>query len=192
MSSSSNSPRFRYRQGSSRERKLHILLPRNFIRFSLSFFWPTFPPLHPNFSPPFGLAQAPLFPTLHHCSLVPWPTLPLRCLSLSVLSGFPGNIRSFAEKVIEAKVELKPVPARILLLLLITSSVSCSTVDSRAGVRCSFVSFRLHRKPNGSWVLKMQTRYMERSNSVGRGKRGLDSSSVDEGQPNRKRPALAR
>ncbi|KAK3188106.1 hypothetical protein Dsin_027667 [Dipteronia sinensis] len=33
----------------------------------------------------------------------------------------------------------------------------------------------------------MQTRYMERSNS----KRGLDSSSAEEGQPDRKRPALA-
>ena len=41
----------------------------------------------------------------------------------------------------------------------------------------------------------MQTRYMERSNSMsGREKRALDSSSnVDEdGQPDRKRPALAR
>ncbi|KAK4746413.1 hypothetical protein SAY87_012725 [Trapa incisa] len=37
----------------------------------------------------------------------------------------------------------------------------------------------------------MHTRYMERSNSVGRVKRGLDSSSVNEGQPNPKRPALA-
>ncbi|KAK4804359.1 hypothetical protein SAY86_004176 [Trapa natans] len=37
----------------------------------------------------------------------------------------------------------------------------------------------------------MHARYMERSNSVGRGKRGLDSSSVDEGQASRKRPALA-
>ncbi|XP_031250097.1 calmodulin-binding protein 60 D-like [Pistacia vera] len=33
----------------------------------------------------------------------------------------------------------------------------------------------------------MQTRYMERSNS----KRGLDASSAEEGQPDRKRPALA-
>ncbi|XVE51249.1 hypothetical protein DITRI_Ditri02bG0024800 [Diplodiscus trichospermus] len=36
----------------------------------------------------------------------------------------------------------------------------------------------------------MQTRYMERSNSMAREKRGLDSSSSDEG-PERKRPALA-
>ncbi|XVF25895.1 hypothetical protein REPUB_Repub13aG0253200 [Reevesia pubescens] len=36
----------------------------------------------------------------------------------------------------------------------------------------------------------MQTRYMERSNSMAREKRGLDSSSGDEG-PDRKRPALA-
>ncbi|XP_022720530.1 calmodulin-binding protein 60 D-like isoform X3 [Durio zibethinus] len=36
----------------------------------------------------------------------------------------------------------------------------------------------------------MQTRYMERSNSMARDKRGLDSSSGDEG-PERKRPALA-
>lgn len=38
----------------------------------------------------------------------------------------------------------------------------------------------------------MQTRYMERSNSMAREKRGLDSSSAEEGQPDRKRPALAR
>lgn len=41
----------------------------------------------------------------------------------------------------------------------------------------------------------MQTRYMERSNSMsGREKRGLDSSSngdIEDGQPDRKRPALA-
>lgn len=37
----------------------------------------------------------------------------------------------------------------------------------------------------------MQTRYMERTNSMSRGKRGLDSSSGEEGQPDRKRPALA-
>ena len=45
-------------------------------------------------------------------------------------------------------------------------------------------------------LVKMQTRYVERSNSMAaaaRGKRGLDSSSGDdEGQPDRKRPALAR
>jgi hypothetical protein len=45
--------------------------------------------------------------------------------------------------------------------------------------------------------LKMQTRYMDRSNSMAaapaREKRGLDSSTGgDEGQPERKRPALAR
>ncbi|XP_012091499.1 calmodulin-binding protein 60 B [Jatropha curcas] len=37
----------------------------------------------------------------------------------------------------------------------------------------------------------MQTRFMERSTSMAREKRGLDSSSGDEGQPDRKRPALA-
>ncbi|KAJ7968466.1 Calmodulin-binding protein [Quillaja saponaria] len=36
----------------------------------------------------------------------------------------------------------------------------------------------------------MQTRYMERSNTMAREKRGLDSTSA-EGQPDRKRPALA-
>ena len=49
----------------------------------------------------------------------------------------------------------------------------------------------------GGKFLKMQTRYVERSNSMAaapaREKRGLDSSSGgDEGQPERKRPALAR
>ncbi|KAL5579322.1 hypothetical protein UlMin_011764 [Ulmus minor] len=38
---------------------------------------------------------------------------------------------------------------------------------------------------------KMQTRYMERSNTMTREKRGLDSTSAEEGQPERKRPALA-
>ncbi|PON41282.1 Calmodulin-binding protein [Trema orientale] len=37
----------------------------------------------------------------------------------------------------------------------------------------------------------MPTRYMERSNSTVREKRGLDSTSAEEGQPERKRPALA-
>ncbi|EEF37695.1 calmodulin binding protein, putative [Ricinus communis] len=37
----------------------------------------------------------------------------------------------------------------------------------------------------------MQTRFMERSSSMAREKRGLDSSSGDEGQPDKKRPALA-
>ncbi|XP_059437324.1 calmodulin-binding protein 60 C-like [Corylus avellana] len=37
----------------------------------------------------------------------------------------------------------------------------------------------------------MQTRYIERSNSMVREKRGLDSTSAEEGQPDRKRPALA-
>ncbi|KAJ9168926.1 hypothetical protein P3X46_020402 [Hevea brasiliensis] len=37
----------------------------------------------------------------------------------------------------------------------------------------------------------MQTRFTERSTSMAREKRGLDSSSGDEGQPDRKRPALA-
>ncbi|CAK9176795.1 unnamed protein product [Ilex paraguariensis] len=37
----------------------------------------------------------------------------------------------------------------------------------------------------------MQTRYMERSNSMAREKRGLDPSSSEEGQPEKKRPALA-
>ncbi|KAL5774588.1 hypothetical protein ACOSP7_012145 [Xanthoceras sorbifolium] len=43
------------------------------------------------------------------------------------------------------------------------------------------------RRRDGIVFWKMQTRYMERSNS----KRGLDSSSAEEGQPDRKRPALA-
>ncbi|XP_057963480.1 calmodulin-binding protein 60 B-like [Malania oleifera] len=37
----------------------------------------------------------------------------------------------------------------------------------------------------------MQTRYMGRSNSMAREKRGLDPSVAEEGQPERKRPALA-
>ncbi|CAJ2648738.1 unnamed protein product [Trifolium pratense] len=37
----------------------------------------------------------------------------------------------------------------------------------------------------------MQTRYMERSNSMAREKRSLDSTSNEEDQPERKRPALA-
>ncbi|KAK7331867.1 hypothetical protein VNO80_28608 [Phaseolus coccineus] len=37
----------------------------------------------------------------------------------------------------------------------------------------------------------MQTRYMERSSSTARGKRGLDSGSTEEEQPEKKRPALA-
>ncbi|CBI23322.3 unnamed protein product, partial [Vitis vinifera] len=37
----------------------------------------------------------------------------------------------------------------------------------------------------------MQTRYMERSNSLAREKRALDPSSTEEGQSDRKRPALA-
>ncbi|XP_050367856.1 calmodulin-binding protein 60 D-like [Argentina anserina] len=37
----------------------------------------------------------------------------------------------------------------------------------------------------------MQTRYMERSNSMAREKRGLDSAAAEQGQPDRKRPALA-
>ncbi|CAL5183366.1 unnamed protein product [Lathyrus oleraceus] len=37
----------------------------------------------------------------------------------------------------------------------------------------------------------MQTRYMERSNSMAREKRCLDSTSTEEDQPERKRPALA-
>jgi hypothetical protein len=38
----------------------------------------------------------------------------------------------------------------------------------------------------------MQTRYMERSNSMAREKRSLDSTANEEDQPERKRPALAR
>ncbi|KAJ7946906.1 Calmodulin-binding protein [Quillaja saponaria] len=37
----------------------------------------------------------------------------------------------------------------------------------------------------------MQTRYVERSNTMAREKRCLDSTSAEEGQPERKRPALA-
>ncbi|XP_058749831.1 calmodulin-binding protein 60 C-like [Vicia villosa] len=37
----------------------------------------------------------------------------------------------------------------------------------------------------------MQTRYMERSNSMAREKRSLDSTAIEEDQPERKRPALA-
>lgn len=51
---------------------------------------------------------------------------------------------------------------------------------------CDCVLLHLLRK------VKMQTRYMERSNSMAREKRGLDSASAEEGQPDRKRPALAR
>ncbi|KAF8400338.1 hypothetical protein HHK36_013635 [Tetracentron sinense] len=39
--------------------------------------------------------------------------------------------------------------------------------------------------------MQRQTRYMERSNSMARGKRVLDSSEAEEGQPEKKRPALA-
>ncbi|OVA20936.1 Calmodulin binding protein-like [Macleaya cordata] len=39
--------------------------------------------------------------------------------------------------------------------------------------------------------MQRQTRYMERSNSMTRGKRGLDSNESEEGQPEKKRPALA-
>lgn len=39
---------------------------------------------------------------------------------------------------------------------------------------------------------KMQTRYMERSASMAREKRPNPGSSSEEGQPDRKRPALAR
>lgn len=39
----------------------------------------------------------------------------------------------------------------------------------------------------------MQTRYMERTNSMkGRGKRNLDGGGDEEQEPERKRPALAR
>lgn len=38
----------------------------------------------------------------------------------------------------------------------------------------------------------MHTRYMERTNSMAREKRPLDSAAADEAQPERKRPALAR
>ena len=41
-------------------------------------------------------------------------------------------------------------------------------------------------------MLSDLTRYMERSNSMAREKRGLDSTSAEDGQPDRKRPALAR
>lgn len=41
-------------------------------------------------------------------------------------------------------------------------------------------------------AVRMQNRYMERSNSVAREKRGLDSTSAEEAQPERKRPALAK
>lgn len=41
----------------------------------------------------------------------------------------------------------------------------------------------------GDWV-KMHTRYMERTNSMARGKRALEGG--EEQQPERKRPALAR
>ncbi|OMO65097.1 Calmodulin binding protein-like protein [Corchorus olitorius] len=52
------------------------------------------------------------------------------------------------------------------------------------------VSNQFSRQPNKS-SSRMQTRYMERSNNMAaREKRGLDSSSGDEG-PDRKRPALA-
>lgn len=40
-------------------------------------------------------------------------------------------------------------------------------------------------------VVRMQAKYVKRSNSMAREKRGLDSSSSEEGQPDRKRPALA-
>jgi hypothetical protein len=39
------------------------------------------------------------------------------------------------------------------------------------------------------WV-SMQTRYMERTNSMSRGKRNLDGGGGDYDQPERKRPAL--
>ena len=45
---------------------------------------------------------------------------------------------------------------------------------------------------NQTGAHKMQTRYMERSNSIAREKRALDPSSAEEGQSDRKRPALAR
>jgi len=38
----------------------------------------------------------------------------------------------------------------------------------------------------------MHGRYGERSSGTAREKRGLDSASAEEGQPDRKRPALAR
>lgn len=38
----------------------------------------------------------------------------------------------------------------------------------------------------------MQTRYMERSNSIARGKRDLDPGCNEDDQPDKKRPALAR
>ncbi|OVA10238.1 Calmodulin binding protein-like [Macleaya cordata] len=39
--------------------------------------------------------------------------------------------------------------------------------------------------------MQRQTRYMERSNTMNREKRGLDPSEAEEGQPEKKRPALA-
>lgn len=40
--------------------------------------------------------------------------------------------------------------------------------------------------------MEMQTRYMERTNSMARGKRSLEGGGDEEQQPERKRPALAR
>lgn len=48
------------------------------------------------------------------------------------------------------------------------------------------------RRRNPTAVRIMQTRYMEKSSSAARGKRGLDSGSTEEEQPEKKRPALAR
>nr|DAD27662.1 TPA_asm: hypothetical protein HUJ06_029130 [Nelumbo nucifera] len=39
--------------------------------------------------------------------------------------------------------------------------------------------------------MQRQTRYLERSNTMNREKRGLDPSEGEEGQPEKKRPALA-
>lgn len=65
---------------------------------------------------------------------------------------------------------------------------------TRVAVRLfSFLSLSLQANSVfGSEKLRMQTRYMERSNSMAREKRCLDSTSTEEDQPERKRPALAR
>lgn len=57
---------------------------------------------------------------------------------------------------------------------------------------CFFHFLSFSPQPNSVQIGTMHGRYGERSNGTAREKRGLDSASAEEGQPDRKRPALAR
>lgn len=143
------------------------------------------------------------FPRSFH--LRTFPTSPLFYFSLSLSFQSPHHALFGCSKS-DPKVALTLIFRFLfcrLFIYFLLSQLNCWSLRDSENLltyvlcRCRrrvffFIFLSFSPRPNRAGIGTMHGRYGERSSGAAREKRGLDSASAEEGQPDRKRPALAR